>query len=98
MFVEKKFLVLVCEDFGLIGINCDSIQEIKFNYGKCGRHVAKKKIQGPCSKLKRIQISKTQKSEFKEKKELKTANKTSTDVDVLLHDTSCEWLIRHVCG
>ncbi len=42
LFVEKKNLVLVCEDFGLIGINCDSIQEIKFNYGKLGRHVAKK--------------------------------------------------------
>ena len=56
----------------------------------------KKKIQGPCSQLKRIQISKTQKSEFKKKKELKTANKTSTDVDVLLHDTSCECMIRHV--
>jgi hypothetical protein len=34
---------LVCEDFFLIGINYDSIQEIKFNYGKLGRHVAKKK-------------------------------------------------------
>ena len=40
---KKKILVLVCEDFGLIGINYDSIQEIKFNYGKLGRHVAKKK-------------------------------------------------------
>ena len=43
LFVEKKILVLVCEDFGLIGINYDLIQEIKFNYGKLGRHVAKKK-------------------------------------------------------
>ena len=43
LFVEKIILVLVCEDFGLIGINCDSIQEIKFNYGKLGRHVAEKK-------------------------------------------------------
>jgi len=68
---KKKILVLVCEDFFLIGINYDSIQEIKFNYGKLGRHVAKKKIQGPCSQLKRIQISKTQKSELKKKKEFK---------------------------
>ena len=40
---KKKNLVLVCGDFFFIGINYDSIQEIKFNYGKLGRHVAKKK-------------------------------------------------------
>ena len=80
---------MVCEDFGLIGINCNSIQKIKFNYGKLGRHVAKKKrIQDPCSKKKKnsnlknpkVGIQKNQKSE------IKTANKTSTSVDVLLHD------------
>ena len=84
---------MVCEDFGLIGINCDSIQEIKFNYGKLGRHVAKKKIQGQCSQLKRIQISKTQKSEFKKKKELKTANKTSNAIGRFIHDIDSEFLI-----
>ena len=88
---RKKILVLVCEDFGLIGINCDSIQEIKFNYGKLGRHVAKKKkIQGPCSKLKRIQISKIQKSE------LKTANKTSNGIGRFIHDTPCECVKQYV--
>ena len=83
---------MVCEDFFLIGINYDSIQEIKFNYGKLGRHVAKKKIQGPCSKKKRIQISKTQKSEFKKKKELKTANKTSHGMRRFIHDIDSECL------
>ena len=65
---KKKILVLVCEDFGLIGINCDSIQEIKFNYGKLGRHVAKKRIQGPCSKKKKNSNLKNQKLELKPKK------------------------------
>ena len=56
----------------------------------------KKKIQGPCSQKKRIQISKTQKSEFKKKVELKTANKTSHGMRRFIHDTPCECLIHHV--
>ena len=71
---RKKKLVLVCEDFGLIGINCDSIQKIKFNYGKLGRHVAKKKkFKAHAVKKKRIQISKTQKVKLKEKKRIKNS-------------------------
>jgi len=69
LFVEKKILVLVCEDFGLIGINYDSIQEIKFNYGKLGRHVAKKKNSRPMqSKKKKNSNLKNPKSAIEEKK------------------------------
>ena len=60
LFVVKKILVLVCEDFGPIGINCDLIQEIKFNYEKLGRHVEKKEFKAHAVN-KKIQISKTQK-------------------------------------
>ena len=56
----------------------------------------KKKIQGPCTQLKRIQISKIQKSEFKKKEELKTANKTSNGIRRFIHDTVCEFLIQYV--
>jgi hypothetical protein len=58
----------------------------------------KKKIKGPCSKLKRIQISNTQKSEFKKKEELKSANKTSHGVRRFIHDTPTDILIHPLTG
>ena len=55
MFVEKKNFSFGFKKLNLIIGNWDAMSP-------------KKKIQGPCSKLKRIQISKTQKSELKKKK------------------------------
>ncbi len=55
-----------------------------------GRHVAKKKFKAHAVK-KRIQISKTQKLEFKKNEELKTANKTLHGVRSFIHDTPCDF-------
>ena len=78
---------MVCEDFGLIGINYDSIQEIKFNYAKLGRHVGKKKFKDHAvkkNKLKKNSSQKNPKSRIGAKKtkkvELKTVNKTSNGI------------------
>ena len=87
---------MVCEDFGLIGINCDSIQEIKFNYGKLGRRVAKKKNSRPMQSKKKYSNLKNPKVGIQKKKELKTANKTSHGMRRFIHDTPCECLIHHV--
>ena len=60
--------------------------------------MSQKKIQGPCSKLKRIQISKTHKVELEPKKnqkvELKTVNKMSNGIRRFIHDTPTECLIH----
>ena len=94
---RKKILVLVCEDFGLIGINYGSIQEIKFNYGKLGCHVAEKKNSRPMQpKKKNSNLKNPKVGILKKKKELKTANKTSNGIGRFIHDTSCECMIRHV--
>ena len=69
-FVEKKKF-------------CDSIQEIKFNYGKLGHHVAKKK-EFKAHAVKKINSNlKTQKVGIQKKKKIQKNNKTSTAVDVL---------------
>ena len=79
---RKKILVLVCEDFGLIGINYDWIQEIKFNYGKLGRHVAKKN-KFKAHAVKKKKEFKSQKPKKSKKVELKQLNKRPMALDVL---------------
>ena len=64
---------MVCEDFGIIEINCDSIQEIKFNYGKLGRHVAKKKNSRPMQSKKKNSNLKNPKVGIQKKKRIQNS-------------------------
>ena len=85
MFVEKKNFSFGFKKLNLIIGNWDAMSP-------------KKKIKGPCSKLKRIQISKTHKVELEPKKnqkvELKTVNKMSNGIRRFIHDTPTECLIH----
>ena len=91
---------MVCEDFFLIGINYDSIQEIKFNYGKLGRHVAKKKNSRPMQSKKKNSNLKNPKVGIQKKKiqkvDLKAVNKSSHGMRRFIHDTPTECMIHRL--
>ena len=56
----------------------------------------KKKFKAHAVKKKEFKSQKSKNRNSKKKSELKTANKTSNGIGRFIHDTSCEWLIRHV--
>jgi hypothetical protein len=66
--------------------------------GNCDAMSPKKYIQGPCNQKKQFKSQKSKSRNSKKKSELKTANKTSNGIGRFIHDTSCQWLIRHVTG
>ena len=71
-------------------------KKLNFIMGNWDATSPKKINSRPMQSKKKNSNLKNPKVGIQEKKELKTANKTSTAVDVLLHDTSCECMIRHV--
>ena len=57
-----------------------------------------KKNSRPMKSKKKNSNLKIPKVGIQKKKRIKTANKTSNAIRGFIHDTSCEFLIRHVTG